>query len=531
MANKIYNSDFLVIGSGLSGQMFSLKVANRGSVNLVTKGELTESSTMRAQGGIAAVVSEEDSFEKHMQDTIRVGAGLCHQEVVADVIKSGPKAIKDLESVGVQFCREETCDDYDLGLEGGHSERRVLHVKDHTGRDIELSLSNRVRKNKNIAIFENHIAVNLFVKNNQVEGAYILDINTGEVERFAAKVTILATGGAGRVFLYTSNPDVATGDGIAMAYRAGATVMNMEMVQFHPTLLFHPKVRSELISEALRGEGAVLLGIDGIRFMPNYHPDGELAPRDVVARAIDNELKKTGADHVWLDISFKDSEFIKSRFPAIYATCLRAGIDMTKEPIPVVPAAHYIMGGVKADIYGRTDVKGLYVIGESSCTGFHGGNRMASNSLLEAAVLAANAAETASQDIESERPISEIPPWDPGEATDVDELVVISHLWDEIRRLMANYVGIVRSQKRLIRALNRIEFIAREINQFYWDFRITADLVELRNIVMVAELIVKMARMRKESRGAHYNKDFPDAWDYQVDTILKKGYSPVVLQQ
>ncbi|MFW9976815.1 MAG: L-aspartate oxidase [Candidatus Thorarchaeota archaeon] len=526
MANKIFTSDFLVIGSGLSGQLFALKVAEKGTVNLVTKRSLTDSATYRAQGGIAAVVSQEDSFEKHIQDTIRVGAGLCHEEVVREFIQAGPEVISDLEKAGVKFCIDDSCGEYDLGLEGGHSARRVLHVKDHTGKDIELALSDRVRESKKITIYENHIAVNLYVKNNQVEGAHVLDINTGEVERFAAKVTVLATGGAGRVFLYTSNPDVATGDGIAMAYRAGATVMNMEMVQFHPTLLYHPKVRSELISEALRGEGAILLGTDGLRFMDRYHPDAELAPRDVVARAIDHELKRTGADHVWLDISFKDSEYIKERFPAIYATCMRAGIDMTKEPIPVVPAAHYLMGGIKVDTHGRTDVRGLYAIGETASTGFHGANRMASNSLLETAVLARNAAQSAMQELEVDRVVNEVPSWDPGEATDADELVIISATWDEIRRLMAHYVGIVRSQKRLIRALNRIEFIAREINQFYWDFKVTADLVELRNIVLVAELIIKMARMRKECRGAHYNIDFPDLWTYPVDTVVKKGYLP-----
>lgn len=526
MVNNLYTSDFLVIGSGLSGQLFSLKVADNGTVNIITKGTLTESATYRAQGGLAAVVSDEDSFEKHITDTIRVGAGLCHEEVVKRFIEAGPEVVSDLEAAGVKFCVDESCGEYDLGLEGGHSERRVLHVKDHTGKDIELALSDRVKESKNITIYERHVAVNLYVKNNQVEGAYVLDINTGEVERFAAKVTVLATGGAGRVFLYTSNPDVATGDGIAMAYRAGATVMNMEMVQFHPTLLFHPKVRSELISEALRGEGAVLLGPDGLRFMDKYHPDAELAPRDVVARAIDHELKRTGADHVWLDISFKNADFVRDRFPAIHATCMRAGIDITKEPIPVVPAAHYLMGGVKVDTDGRTDVRGLFAIGETACTGFHGANRMASNSLLEAAVLARNAAKASIQELEAERVINDIPPWDPGEATDADELVIITATWDEIRRLMAHYVGIVRSQKRLIRALNRIEFIAREINQFYWDFKITADLVELRNIILVAELIIKMARMRKECRGAHYNIDFPDLWTYPMDTVFKKGYSP-----
>ena len=527
MANKTYASDFLVIGSGLAGQLFSLKSADEASVNLITKATLTESATYLAQGGIAAVVADPDSFEKHIEDTIRVGAGLCHTNIVEEYVRAGPEVIQDLESAGVKFCRDESCGEYELGLEGGHSERRVLHVKDHTGKDIELALADKVRESKGITLYENHMAVNLFVKNNRVAGAYVLDINTGEVERFVAKVTILATGGAGRVFLYTSNPDVATGDGIAMAYRAGASVTNLELYQFHPTLLFHPKIRASLITEALRGEGALLLGSDGQRFMQNYHPDAELAPRDVVARAIDNELKKTGTDHVWLDISFKNSEFIKDRFPAIYETCLSAGVDMTKEPIPVVPAAHYLMGGVKVDKDGRTDVKGLYAIGETACSGLHGANRLASNSLLEAAVMASYAARAAMEDIQGETFDNEIPPWDPGEATDPDELVIISHLWDEIRRIMSYYVGIVRSHKRLIRARNRIGFIAKEINQFYWDFAITPNLIELRNIALVAELIIKMARMRKECRGAHYNKDFTEEWTETVDTVLKKGFLPI----
>jgi L-aspartate oxidase len=372
------------------------------------------------------------------------------------------------------------------------------------------------------------MAVNLYVHNNRVVGAYVLDENTNEIEHFVSKITVLATGGAGRVFLYTSNPDVATGDGIAMAYRAGASVMNLEMVQFHPTLLYHHKHRALLISEALRGEGAKLLGPDGKRFMPDYHKDAELAPRDVVARAIDNELKKTGADHMWLDISFRKPEYIRERFPQIYEGCLEAGIDITKEPIPVVPAAHYMMGGVRADIDGRTDVAGLFAIGETACTGFHGANRLASNSLLEAAVTAHNAAASAVEEIKQELPEIVIPPWDPGEATDPDELVVISHIWEEIRRIMINYVGIVRSNKRLIRARNRLSFLMREINQFYWDFYLTPDLIELRNIAVVAELIIKMARMRRESRGAHYNKDFPNESDQIVDTILRKGYSAII---
>jgi L-aspartate oxidase len=527
MSDKVFSSDFLVIGSGLSGLLFAHKAAKHGTVHIITKGRLVDSSTVRAQGGIAAVVSSEDSLESHIQDTLRVGDGLCHQDVVEGIIRAGPERVRELAEVGVNFCREESSGEYELGLEGGHSKRRVLHVKDHTGEDIELALVEQIKCDKNITVFENHMAVNLYTQNNRVYGAYVLDINTNVVERFSAKATILATGGAGRVFLYTSNPDIATGDGIAMAFHAGASVMNLEMVQFHPTLLYHTKIRSFLISEALRGEGARLLGPDGVRFMPQYHKDAELAPRDVVARAIDHELKRTGADHVWLDISFRDADFIKERFPQIYETCLQAGVDITKEPIPVVPAAHYMMGGIRVDINGKTDVTGLYAIGETACTGFHGANRLASNSLLEAAALAHNASLAATEEVRTNHNKVKIPPWDPGEATDPDELVVISHLWEEIRRLMINYVGIVRSNKRLIRARNRIGFMTREINEFYWDFVITPDLVELKNIALVAELIIKMARMRKESRGAHYNKDFPEKSDQIVDTIMRKGYSPV----
>jgi L-aspartate oxidase len=530
MANNVYKSDFLVIGSGLSGLLFALKAAKHGTVHIVTKGKITESATIRAQGGIAAVVSSEDSIDLHIQDTIRVGDNLCHPDVVDRIIRDGPKRIKELVELGVDFCGDEETGDYELGLEGGHSKRRVLHVKDHTGKDIELALAERIKCADNIKVYENHLAVNLFVRNNRVYGAYVFDANTNGIEHFSAKVTILATGGAGRVFLYTSNPDVATGDGIAMAFRAGATVMNMEMVQFHPTLLYHHKVRSLLISEALRGEGALLLGPDGTRFMPKYHEDAELAPRDVVARAIDNELKKTGADHMWLDISFKNPTFVKDRFPQIYDGCMTAGIDITKEPIPIVPAAHYLMGGVRVDIDGRTDVDGLFAIGETACTGFHGANRLASNSLLEAAVMAHNASIAAAEEAKKDITPFTIPPWDPGDATDPDELVVISHLWEEIRRLMINYVGIVRSNKRLIRARNRLSFLMREINQFYWDFHLTPDLIELRNIALVAELIIKMARMRKESRGAHYNKDFPNESEEIVDTILRKGFGAVHLK-
>ncbi|NHJ13642.1 MAG: L-aspartate oxidase [Candidatus Thorarchaeota archaeon] len=525
--SDIVESDILVIGSGIAGLSFSLNIPEDYRIAIITKATVSETATNRAQGGIAAVISDKDSLASHIEDTIRVGAGLCHPHVVESIVRSGPIRIRELVQLGVEFCKEEGCDDFDLGLEGGHTNRRVLHVKDHTGADIQRVLVEQVQKRANISIYEDHSAVNLYVCDNRVMGAYVLDKGSRIVKRFPAKVTVLATGGAGRVFLYTSNPDVATGDGIAMAYRAGASITNLEFIQFHPTLLYHPKIRSFLISEALRGEGAVLLGPDGKRFMEDYHPDAELAPRDVVARAIDNELKRTGASFVHLDISFKDADFIIDRFPAIYSTCLKAGIDITQDPIPVVPAVHYVCGGVKADVHGRTDVHGLYAIGECAGTGFHGANRLASNSLLEGVVMAHNAAISVTGEIGRGIAAHSMPAWDPGEATDPDELVVISHMWDEVRRLMVNYVGIVRTNKRLIRARNRIGFLAREIESFYWDFIITPDLVELRNIATVAELIIKMARMRKESRGAHYNRDYPDTSVSPVDTIIKKGYKSI----
>ncbi|MGY5852164.1 MAG: L-aspartate oxidase [Candidatus Thorarchaeota archaeon] len=525
--NKLLTSDILIIGSGISGLLFALKASEHGSVNLVTKRGLSDTATNRAQGGIAAVIADKDSFKSHIEDTIRVGAGLCHRDVVESFVKSGPDRINDLVELGVEFCQDEDCGEYDLGLEGGHSSRRVLHVKDHTGEDIQSVLTKQIQEAKNVDIFENHLAVNLFSRNGVVLGSYILDNQTLEIKRFAAKATVLATGGAGKVFLYTSNPDIATGDGIAMAYRAGATISNMEFMQFHPTMLYHHQMHSFLISEALRGEGAVLLGPDEERFMPNYHKDAELAPRDIVARAIDSELKRTGAEHMNLDISSKDSAFVKDRFPAIYETCLSGGIDITQEPIPVVPGVHYSCGGIRVDTFGRTDVKGLYAIGETTCTGFHGANRMASNSLLEGAVMAHNASQVVCDSITSTKLDKSIPPWDPGHATDPDELVVVSHLWDEVRRLMFNYVGIVRSNKRLMRARDRLEFLNKEINAFYWDFKLTPDLVELRNIAQVAELIVRMARMRKESRGTHYNRDHPEPSDEAVDTVMKKGYLPI----
>ncbi|TFF96027.1 L-aspartate oxidase [Candidatus Thorarchaeota archaeon] len=529
MSEEIHESDFLVIGTGIAGLMFAMKAAEHGSVAALTKRKMDECATSWAQGGIAAVVSDEDSIVSHVEDTLRVGSGLCRRDVVEKIVRMGPRAIEELASFGVDFCRDDSCGEYELGLEGGHSHRRVLHVKDHTGADIMRALTAAVKETENITIFEDHMAVNLVQRSNAVIGAYVLDTKERIVKRFAARATILATGGAGKVFLYTSNPEHATGDGIAMAYRAGATITNMEFIQFHPTLFYDPagKIRSFLISEALRGEGAVLLGPDGERFMPDYHPDAELAPRDIVARTIDHEMKRTGADFVRLDISFKDADFIRDRFPMIYETCLSAGIDITRDPIPVVPAVHYMCGGVKADEAGRTDVDRLFVIGESAGTGFHGANRMASNSLLEGAAMAHYASEAVQDHLDRPIHTDDIPPWDPGEATDPDEMIVVTHTWDEIRRLMMNYVGIVRSRKRLIRARNRIDLLSKEINQFYWDFKITPDLVELRNIATVAELIIRMARMRKESRGTHYNLDYPRESEEAVDTVLRKGYLPV----
>ncbi len=519
-----FTSDFLVIGSGIAGLFFCIKAASLGSINLVTKRTLTDSATAWAQGGVAAVISSEDSMQLHIEDTLRAGAGLCHPDVVEAVVRSAPDRIRDLVELGVNFTRSPESNEYELGLEGGHSRRRVLHVHDYTGREIEEVLAARVRDISSVQVFENHMAISLVTHNGVVVGAYVLDVKNGTIKRFAARATILATGGAGKVFKYTSNPDCTTGDGIAMAYRAGATVTNLEMIQFHPTILYHPKIRSFLITEALRGEGAMLLGDKGERFMPRYHPQAELAPRDIVARAIDQEMKRTGADHVWLDISFKDATFLKSRFPQVYTTCLAAGIDITREPIPVVPGAHYVCGGVRADIYGQTDLQGLFAIGEVAGTGLHGANRLASNSLLEGLVMAHNASLAVREYLARPIQMDVIRPWDIGEATDPDELVVISHMWDEIRSIMANYVGIVRSNKRLIRARNRIGFIAKEIEQFYWDFKITSDLIELRNIATVAELIVKMARMRRESRGAHFNIDYPYQRNETVDTVIKKGY-------
>jgi len=524
--------DFLVLGSGIAGLSYALKVAERGRVAIVTKKNRAESNTNYAQGGIASVTSKEDSFELHVRDTLEAGAGLCKEAVVRTIIQEGPSRIAELIQRGMQFTEREVprtngARELDLGKEGGHSKRRILHAKDVTGREIERALLAAVAARPNIQIFENHLAIDLITSRkagqggaNRCLGAYVYDKARGAVETFAASVTLLATGGCGKVYLYTTNPDIATGDGVAMAHRAGAPVANMEFIQFHPTCLYHPKAKSFLVSEAVRGEGAVLKTIEGVEFMGRYHPLKSLAPRDIVARAIDTEMKKSGADHMLLDITHKPAPFIIERFPNIYRTCLSYGIDMTKEPIPVVPAAHYQCGGVVTTVVGATEISGLYAVGEVACTGLHGANRLASNSLLEALVCAHRAAEQVSA-AELPAPLAQLPAWQSGNAHNPDEMVVVSHNWDEIRRAMWDYVGIVRTNKWLERAQKRIANIQEEIQQYYWDFIVTSDLLELRNIATVAELIVACALQRPESRGLNYNLDYPNpdpAWA-QRDTI------------
>jgi L-aspartate oxidase len=529
-------NDFLVIGSGIAGLSYALQAANHGSVAIVTKRDISESATKYAQGGIASVFSAEDSFEAHIEDTMVAGAGICHEDVVRMVVEEGPQTIRNLIDWGVKFTTNGAGADYDLTREGGHSARRILHSEDITGREIERALVEAVRQHPHIQVYEHHIAIDLITtakleKNplaeNRCLGAYVLDINDGQVITFASKITLLASGGAGKVYLYTCNPDVASGDGVAMAYRAGATIANMEFMQFHPTTLFHPLAKSFLISEAVRGEGAILRRRDGTAFMEKYHKLKDLAPRDIVARAIDNEMKTSGDDCVYLDITHEPADVVRNRFPNIYQTCMDFGLDMTKDWLPVVPAAHYLCGGVAVNTDAETDIPGLYAIGETAFTGLHGGNRLASNSLLEAAVYAGRAFQHSTVALKTVlQDLREIPAWDSGTATNSDEMVVVSQNWDEIRRTMWNYVGIVRSDKRLARAMRRIKLIQDEIEEYYWNFNVTSDLIELRNISTVAELIVSCAQMRKESRGLHYTIDFPERDEVSggKDSFIKKQF-------
>ncbi len=526
--------DFLILGSGIAGLSFALKVAPKGRVAIVTKKHRAESNTNYAQGGIAAVTSKEDSIEMHVRDTIDAGGSLCKEEIVRRIITEGPERVSELMALGMEFAERDVPGtsgrrEYDLGKEGGHSKRRILHAKDATGRAVETALLNAVNNQPSVEWYENHFAIDLIttqklgrVGTNRCLGAYVLNQITGEVETFSADSVMLATGGCGKVYLYTTNPDIATGDGVAMAYRAGVEIANMEFVQFHPTCLFHPQAKSFLITEAVRGEGGVLKGPDGMEFMHHYHELKSLAPRDAVARAIDAEMKRTGSECMHLDITQKSAPFLIDRFPTIYAKCLEFGIDITKQPIPVVPAAHYQCGGVVTSIDGETSLAGLFAVGEVACTGLHGANRLASNSLLEALVCAHRAAKKASV-ADAIREI-EIPPWQTGSANDADEMVVVSHNWDELRRTMWDYVGIVRTTKRLERARKRIGLLQEEILQYYWDFNVTGDLLELRNIATVAELIIECALQRPESRGLHYTLDYPDTSDEwaRKDTVVKK---------
>lgn len=514
----VTDCDALILGSGAAGLSLALRLPDTCRTVIVSKGTLSEGSTLYAQGGISAVLDKADSLASHIADTLNAGAGLCDPRTVRYVVEQGPASIRWLLEQGVQFTRDHASGDpgrYHLTREGGHSHRRVVHADDATGRAIETSLEQRVRARSNLRVLENHIAVDLItaaklgLPEPHCYGAYLLDRREQHVRTVAARHVVLATGGANKVYLYTTNPDTSSGDGIAMAWRAGCRVANMEFMQFHPTCLFHPNAKSFLISEAVRGEGGKLKLPDGAEFMPRFDARAELAPRDIVARAIDHEMKRLGSDHVFLDISHRPKTFIQEHFPTIYARCLEFGYDMATAPIPVVPAAHYTCGGVLTDLRGRTDLPGLYAIGETACTGLHGANRMASNSLLECIVFGAAAAADIAASGNTGPPLPALRRWDESRVTDSDEEVVVSHNWSELRHFMWDYVGIVRTNKRLKRALSRVQLLLHEIEEYYGNFRVTGDLIELRNLAQVGQLIIQSAMSRKESRGLHYTLDYP----------------------
>ncbi len=529
--------DIIVVGSGIAGLSFAIKSAANGfKVAVVTKKASAESNTNHAQGGIACVYDKADDFENHVKDTLVAGAGLCDENAVRVIVKAAPERIKELIDIGVKFSKGAD-GEYDLTREGGHSHRRILHAEDLTGKAIEDALLVVASKSKNISFFEYHMAIDLItaarMPNSEISegtpadrvlGVYVLNVASGEISAFCADVVVLASGGIGQVYQYTTNPDIATGDGIAMAYRAGAVVRNMEFVQFHPTALFAPDGSRELISESVRGESAILRDVSGRAFMKDYDQRGDLAPRDIVARAIDSEMKKTGAPHVWLDITHKPETYLRERFPHIFGVCLSHGINMAKDLIPVVPAEHYLCGGVKTDLNAATNVPGLYACGETACTGLHGANRLASNSLLEAVVLAHNGAAAAKEYLSQKRSTSpiDVPAWQDGDVHDSDERVIIAHNWDELRRSMWDYVGIVRTTKRLHRAFSRVSLLKKEIDEYYWNFKVEAKLLELRNLVQVAETIILCALQRQESRGLHFTLDYKEKAPEIYDSVVTR---------
>jgi len=536
--SNILRYDVLILGSGAAGLSLALKLHADISIAVISKSALHEGNTYYAQGGISAVLDPNDSVDSHIRDTLRVGGDLCDPEVVRLVVERGPQEIRWLFQQGVGFTRDtqgKELGSYHLTREGGHSHRRVIHTADATGKEIAGTLAARIRERGNVHLYEDHNAVDLIttrklgLEGNRCIGAYVLDRCSGQVVTLIARYVVLATGGASKVYLYTSNPDVATGDGIAMAWRAGCRVANLEFIQFHPTCLYHPEAKPFLISEALRGEGAHLLLPDGERFMPRFDERAELAPRDIVARAIDHEMKRLGSECLYLDISHRPGAFIEQHFPTILERCLQLGMDITREPIPVVPAAHYTCGGILVDRQAHTDLPGLYAVGEAACTGLHGANRMASNSLLECLVYSELAARDIAKHMAGSAPPRDVSPWDESRVTEPDEEIVVAHNWEELRRFMWDYVGIVRTNKRLRWAKHQVDLLRQEIIEYYSNFRVGNDLLELRNLVEVADLIIRSAQSRCESRGLHYNLDFPDedASQCAPTILIPNGYRPM----